>query len=717
MRKVRLVQQSTAVDCAAACLAMVLNHHGHGVSLRDVRDRTGVGRDGLSARDIMRAARGYGLKTRAFSLEPQAMAGKPLPAIAHWRFEHFVVVEAWTPRQVTIVDPAAGRMTLSRREFARDFTGVLLTFEPGPGFTRQPRARGWWHSPVVRAAVRDKKALFAQIIAASALLQVMGLLLPAASGVITDRVLPGGDEGLLAFLGIMLAVGVLTHLAVGQLRTLLLAMLRTRVDGEMTEGIVAHLMALPYRFFALRGAGDLVTRTASLAQVRALLSGQIVAAMLDGPMAAGYLVLLLAMEPSFGLGLIMIAGLEILALLLTQRRVGELITREQIAQADAQTKLIESIKGMENLKAAGAEQRALSRWREAFARQLAAAQLGGLTAGSVTSATATVRFAAPAAFFWMGAWQVLSGDLSLGQVLALNAIAVAALTPLGSLMGSLHQLQTVGAHVERLDDIAATPRETFPVQAERPSAVGFIRLRDVSFRYDQRSPWILRNIYLSISPGEKIALVGSSGSGKSTLARLLLGLYQPDEGEIFYNGQPASQIDIRHLRTRFGIVNQEPVLFSGSIRENICLNDPDASYERMVRAARLAHIHDTIDAMPMKYETMLTDGGLISGGQRQRIALARALLTEPAVLLLDEATSHLDTRTEAIIEHNLSHLPITRIVIAHRLSTVRDAARIFVIDKGSVAEVGDHDHLMSRRGRYAALVGHDASAAITRDQS
>jgi ATP-binding cassette, subfamily B, bacterial len=306
----------------------------------------------------------------------------------------------------------------------------------------------------------------------------------------------------------------------------------------------------------------------------------------------------------------------------------------------------------------------------------------------------------------MGTLLVLDGKMSLGTMLALNAIATAFLLPLSSLVSNGQRLQLVGAHLERLADVltAESEQQLQPVQTA-PKLTGNIEFQQVSFRYDANAPLVLHNISFTIEPGQKIALVGRSGSGKSTLAKLLLGLYLPTSGEILYDNIPLQSLNWRSLRRQFGVVLQESFLFSGSIRQNISLNHPSLSLEKIIAAAKLAAIHDDIMQMPMGYQTRIAEGGSgLSGGQRQRLSLARALAHQPAMLLLDEATSHLDVVTESIIEHNLHNLSSTRIAIAHRLSTIRNADTILVLDQGTIVEQGNHEQLLRLDGHYAALI-------------
>ncbi|GIH94142.1 peptidase domain-containing ABC transporter [Planobispora siamensis] len=711
MKRVPVVLQNTATECGAACLAMVLSHHGHRASLQEITDRLRIGRDGLSAKALLEGARECGLKARAFSLSPADLARVPMPAVVHWEFNHFVVVERWSPDRVDVVDPARGRRRLTAEEFDEGFTGVLLAFEPGPGFQPGRSSAGTaWRRQFLRTLLVRRKGLLAQVVLASLLLQLLGLALPLFSEALVDRVLPAGDGGLLTMIGLGLALAAVTQFAVGCLRSVLLVSVRAGADAELTEGVVSHLVALPYRYFTQRGKGDLVARAGSVAVLREMLTGQVLSALLDGPLALGYLVLVFVWDPVVGACLLGFAALQVLLLLLTARRVNRLTQEELSAFSATQSQLVQAIGGIETLKASGAEHRAVEQWSAHFTDQLNADVRGGLTQGLLDAALGALRLLAPLALLWVGAWRVLDGELTLGALLALNALAVAALTPIAALMSSLQGLQQAGAHFDRLSDILASePEPAAGIEVVRLR--GSIELHGVGFRHDPRGPWTLRGISVKIRAGQKVALVGPSGAGKSTLARLLLALYTPTEGQVSYDGVPLPQLNLRSLRNQFGVVNQDPSLFTGSIRENIALNDPGAPMERIVEAAELACLHEEICAMPMGYETMLVEGGGLSGGQRQRLALARALLARPKILLLDEATSHLDSTTEAQIESNLGWLTQTRIVIAHRLSTVKDADLILVVDDGEIVERGTHEGLLARGGRYAKLVAAQTAGA------
>jgi ABC-type bacteriocin/lantibiotic exporter with double-glycine peptidase domain len=715
-RRVPVLRQMDAVECGAACLAMVLSYHGRRTTVAECAARIGVGRDGQSAAQLAAAARAEGLQVRAYTLEPADLRLLAAPLIVHWEFNHFVVVERWSPAGVDIVDPAIGRRHLSPEAFDLGFTGVALACEPGSGFeARRAGGRSW--TAYLRTYALQAPGTVAQIVLVSVLLQALGLALPVASAVLIDHVLPRQAEGVLPILGIGLVVLALAQAVASYLRGALLVYLQTRVDGRLMTDFFEHLLALPYRFFERRSTGDLLMRLGSNAVIRETLTGQTLSVILDGTMVLGYLAVLLLRDLALGGLVLTVATVQVALLVGTNRRARALADRDLHAQSAAQGYLVEALNGIAAIKAAGAEERAFDRWANLFTEQLNVSARRGQLAAGIEASLAALRAFAPLALLWLGTARVIAGDMSLGTMLALNALAIAALTPLSSLVTNAQRVALVGAHLERLADVLEAEPEQADDSARQPASPdlsGRIALEGVRFRYDPHAPWALRDVTLTVEPGRKIALVGRSGSGKSTLGRLLLGLYPPTGGTLRYDGTPLEAFDLRELRRRFGVVLQDPTLFAGSIRQNIALNDPDLPLERIAHAARLAGIHDDVEILPMGYETRLGEGGAgLSGGQLQRLALARALAHEPAVLLLDEATSHLDVATEALVERNLATLACTRIVIAHRLSTVRDADLIVVLDRGEIVECGTHDELMARGDRYAALVrGQSADAPI-----
>lgn len=704
-RRVPVLRQMSTVECGAACLAMMLSYYGRKTSIPEASNYLGIGRDGTTALAIATTGREQGLRVRAYTIEPENFKYVKCPAIVHWNFNHFLIVERWTPKYVEVVDPAVGRRRLTAAEFDAGFTGVVLVCEPGVNFERRAGAQPFWRTFLVKYALQTP-GLLAQILGATLLLQLLGLVLPVFTKILVDHVLPMRNSDIMTILGLGMLMVLLAQVVTSYLRAALLIHVQARLDSQMMLGFFEHLLTLPFKFFQQRSSGDLLMRLGSNAVIREMLTGQTISIVLDGSLVLAYVLLILLQFPVFGVAIIGIALLQVLLLVTTTRKVHNLVQRDLSAQAQSQSYLVETLSRIETVKAAGAEERIFDHWSNLFFNQLNVSLQRNYLSIVIETGVTGLRILSPMLLLWIGAYKVLNGSMSLGTMLALNALAASVMGPLASLIANGQRLQLVGSHLERIADVLQAEPEQDPQAVSRaPRQTGAIELQNVSFRYNPKAPLVLKNISIKIEPGQKVALVGRTGSGKSTLARLLLGFHEPTSGAILYDGVPLQQLNYRTLRSQFGAVLQDPLLFSGSIRQNISFNDPTLPLDKIVQSAKLAVIHDEIMAMPMNYEAMVAEGSsTLAGGQCQRLSIARALAHEPAILLLDEATSHLDVLTEQMVEDNLSSLSCTRIVIAHRLSTIRNADVILVLHNGEIIERGTHAELVDRRDYYANLV-------------
>jgi ATP-binding cassette, subfamily B, bacterial len=706
-RGIPFIQQTSQADCGAACLAMVLAWHGKRLRLEEVREAVGVTRYGAPAAAVLRAASWYGLRGRGVRIDDLGVLDHlPRGSILHWCFTHFVVFDRLDGRGgAWILDPSVGRRRVGREELDRGFTGVALLLEKGEGF--EPGEPGP-KPPRVRRYLRQiaGSGLLGRILTISVLVRLLALAVPVLLAVIVDRVVPQSAYGLLTVTAAGMAALVGFHFLSSLIRSHLLLHLRTALDARLTADFLEHLIGLPFSAFQTRPVGDLLMRLNSNSIVREILTTGVLSGVLDGALVLAYLAVILMADWRLGLVVLGLGLARVGLFALNRRRYRDLMTGSLQAEADANAFQVQLLGGIEIYKAMGCEPRALAHWSGLFTRVLNASLLRGRLSALVDAALGALSLGSPLLVLALGAWRVLQGDLTLGTMLALNALAVGFLEPLTQLVQTALQLQLLGGYLDRLDDILEMPREQEPGSAPAAGRLqGRITLDRVSFRYGPLAPPVLRDVSIDIAPGSFVALVGASGAGKTTLAYLLLGLYRPSEGTILYDGADLAALDLRSLRQQIGLVPQQPNLIAGSIRSNIALADPALPFDRIVEAARRAHIHDEILAMPLGYDMPVGEQGTaLSGGQRQRLAIARALVQRPRILLLDEATSSLDALTEAKIQRELEALDCTRIIIAHRLSTIKNADLILVLAGGRIVEQGDSESLLARGGIYAELL-------------
>lgn len=701
-RQVPFIPQMESAECGAASLAMVMAYHGRHIPLVEVRQSCGVSRDGVTAYGILRAAREHGFEAEAVKAEVEDLASLPLPAILHWDFSHFVVLASIRASGYEVVDPALGSRKVRAAEFANRFTGVALVFAPSEVFQTSPRIR-----PSLKR-YRDlllsfKGSLF-QVLIATLIIQVVGLAFPIGSQVLLDKVITPHRSSWLWALALGLGGATAGKILLSLVRSWVIQGLQAALDYDLMGQFMQHLLKLPMVFFLQRSAGDLAQRAQSNAQVRDLFTSSSVSVLLDVALLSAYALLMLTYNSGLGLVVLLIGAVRIVLLWCLKVANQQLMAMELSTGGRESGALVDALSALETVKASGSEGRIVMRWADRMVERVNASY-GRRRLDAVSSqAGVFLQGLASALVIWLAGRLVMQGHMTVGVFASFLVLQSMFLAPLESLMEAARQMQFLSGHLARLDDVMeAHPEKSGTID---PGALqGAIELRDVSFAYSPDAPFALSKINLRIAAGEKVALVGPTGAGKSSLASLLIGMHLPTHGSIHFDGMNMRDIDLGLLRKQMGIVLQETFLFNDSIRANLNLGEDRVGEDQLYYATQVACISGFIDTLPMRFDTSIGEnGGALSGGQRQRLALARALIKAPRVLLLDEATSALDLETEAKLHSNLAALGCTRIVIAHRLATVRDADRIFVIEGGSILQQGSYADLMAESGLFSQLV-------------
>jgi len=724
-----VVLQMEAAECGAASLAIMLAHYGRIVPLAELRVECGVTRDGSNAFNMIKAAERYGLQAAGYSRDIEGLLDVEPPYVVFWNFNHFLVVEGMRRGHVHLNDPAAGHVKISLEEFDKAFTGVVLTFEPTERFERGGRAPSAIRA--LRARARGLAGPLSFAVLAGFLLVLPGLAIPAFSQVFIDEILVRGRSDWMRPLALLMlatagAVGLLRILQFSGLRRMRLAL-----SARLSSQFFWHLLHLPVNFYAQRYAGEISNRGRMNERVAGVLSGQLAQTVIDVVMMVFYAAVMWVYNPTLTGVAVASALFNFLALRwLGQRRVE---ANMRLLQEDGKVAgaSIAALQSMETIKASGLESGFFERWSGHYANASNARQqlelsnqVLGVLPGLLAAGTNVLVLV-------LGGWHVIEGQVTfaapftIGKLIAFQLLTASFLRPVGNLVRLGQTLQELRGDLMRLEDVLSYERDPalqLRAEVQAPSAPpdqaaslrlsGQLELRKLTFGYDRNAPPLIEDFDLVLRPGKRVALVGGSGSGKSTLSKLICGLYLPWSGEILFDGRPREEIPRPILTSALAMVDQDVLLFAGSVRQNLTLWDDTVPERLLVAACRDAEILERVRALPGGLDGELDEGGgNLSGGERQRLEIARALVTQPAILVLDEATSALDTESERLIVERIALRGCSCVIVAHRLSTIRDCDEIIVLDHGKVVERGTHQELWRLGGAYHALLQSDDASA------
>jgi len=711
VRTPTLLQMETTEDGAAA-LGIILGYHGRVVPLDELRRACGVSRNGIKTEYLLKAGETYGLVSTQHNKEIEALHHLPLPMIVFLNFNHYVVFEGIRRNQVHLNDPEVGHKIVSMDEFDQSFTGMVLTFEPGAAFHK-----GGVSSSMLRglaSRLGGFRMALTYVILAGLFLVVPGIAIPVFSKVFVDQILVQNMQNWLIPLLFGMGLTAVLRTVLTWFQKACLLRMETKLSLLHSAQFFQHVFRLPIDFFSQRFGGEVVSRVQINDRVAQLLSGELAANMLNAVMIVFYAVLMFHYDvllTSIGMGIV---TFNLILLRYYSRRRIDLVQKILQGQAKSLGTAMSGLQMIETLKASGSESDFFAHWAGYQAQVKDAEQELGVSSQMLTSIPSLLSALNTVAILGLGSLQVMAGELSMGGLIAFQSLMASFVGPINQVVNLGGQLQELRGHMTRLDDVLKYPQDhrftaTKTIEQTRPSGgvklSGQLDMIDITFGYSRLEPPLIENFSLTIKPGQRVALVGRSGSGKSTIAKLVTGLYQPWSGTILFDDKPQNDWARTLWSSSVAMVDQDIFMFEGSIRENLTLWDDTVPESHLIQAARDARIHEAITQRQGGYDSQVSEGcANFSGGQRQRLELARALVGNPTLLVLDEATSALDPTTEKQIDDNLRRRGCTCLIVAHRLTTIRDCDEIIVLDHGQVVERGTHEDMYQKDGPYAALI-------------
>lgn len=709
--------QMEAVECGSTCLGMILAHYGRYVSLEVLRAECDVGRDGSNASNLLKAARAYGLTAKGIKADVEGLRKLQFPVVIFWEFNHFVVLEGLSKGgDGYLNDPACGPRTVPADKFRKSYTGVVLTMQVGPDFQRGGLPKSIYRS-LARRLVGSERGL-AVVVAISLGLVIPGLITPAFMKVFMDEILALNQHTwILPLLGIMLLT-CCVQMALTWLRGYFLQRMEARMAISTSGQFLWHVLWLPVNFFNQRSPAEIASRVALNDKVASLLTGKLAKACMNAMMVFIYALVMWMYDHTLTLIAISLAVINFSALSLVSRIRKDKSARLLQEAGKLVGTTMSGLQAIETIKATGRENDFFAKWSAQMAKVIQVQQELGMSSQAVSLLPNFVTGLGNLAILCVGGLRIMDGALTVGLLTAFQGLMGSFIGPVNEMVTLGSEIQEVESDMNRLDDVLVNPAE-MPVAAQGVltpplKLQGHIELRNLSFGYNKLKPPLIKDFNLTIEPGQRIALVGSTGSGKSTLVRLIMGIFQPFSGDVLFDGKPRQQIPHVIMTASMATVDQEIKMFGGTVRENLTLWDTTVNDQDLVRALKDAHIFDSLMSRSGGMDSVVQEGlSNFSGGERQRLEIARALVTNPAILIMDEATSALDPLVERKIDASLRARGCTCIIVAHRLSTIRDADVILVLEKGEVIQKGTHDELCAQPGHYQDLMNADPGSVGT----